>query len=231
MKTVYWSYSIGDNIDDTLPSDYVPELIPYRKGYDPRYDHSKCPAFKEYTKNMWLIRQPFDLGMIYKSEDKYLQSNLGQFAFHNYFHMGEKWLDGEYPELQMKYVLSLWTEDKDVWVEQVPHPLLSRYGLDLVPGTFPISVWFRPLVAGVKLLDFDTNLWIPKGTPLYYVRFCSKKSNADFKIEHREPPHEKKREQSQHNMLRTFSNFDSWDIITSRVEKESKCPFSGLWKR
>ena len=100
-----------------------------------------------------------------------------------------------------------------------------------MPGTFPISVWFRPLVVGVKLLDFDTNLWIPKGTPLYYIRLCSKKSNSEFKIEYQEPPEDRKKEQSRHNLLRKFSAFDAWNVIQDRVEKESKCPFSGLWKR
>ena len=231
MKKVYWSYSIGDNIDDALPVDSVPSLEKYRKGYDMSYDHAKCPAFMEYTKNMWLVRQPFDFGITYKTADKYLESNLNQQAFDDYVHLGENWLSGTYPEIQMKHLLSLWTKDKDVWVEQIPHPLLSRYGFDLVPGTFPISVWFRPLVVGVKVLDFDTNLWIPKGTPLYYIRLCSKRSNAEFKIEYQEPSADKKREQSRHNLLRRFSTFDSWSVIQGRVEKESKCPFSGLWKR
>ena len=49
MKKVYWSYSIGDNIDDALPVDYMPSPERYRKGYDMAYDHAKCPAFIEYT--------------------------------------------------------------------------------------------------------------------------------------------------------------------------------------
>ena len=232
MKKVYWSYSIGeDPTTDPLPEDYVESPKKFKSGYDTRYDHSKCPAWKEWGKNTWIISQPFDIGIHYNSKDKYLQTNLNQNAFDEYFHLADTWLNGEYPEIQMKYNLSLWTRDKDVWIEQVPHPLLSRHGIDLVPGTFPISVWFRPLVVGVKILDFDQNLWLPKGTPLYYIRFCSRRGDSTFSLEKGDPPKDLIKKHHQHTQLRFFTQFNAWDIIKKRTDEESKCPFSRLWKR
>ena len=100
----------------------------YGKGYDRNYSHAKCPAWKEYFKNTWVFYQPFDLGMYYNSNDKYLQTNLAQEIFDEYFLLASNWLDGELPEIQFKLGTALWTRDNDVWVEQVPHPLLARYG-------------------------------------------------------------------------------------------------------
>ena len=79
--------------------------------------------------------------MQYDDKTRSLKTDMNQNAYEEYFHIGERWTEGEYPEVQMQYVHSFWTRDKDVWVEQIPHPLLSRYGLELVPATFPISVW------------------------------------------------------------------------------------------
>ena len=119
--------------------------------------------------------------------------------------------------------MSIWTEDKDVWIEQIPHPLLSRYGLDLVPATFPISVWYRPMVVGVKVLDKD--IYLPKGTPLYYFRLYSQRSDSNFKLEKRDVPEKLIKQLDEAYTLRKFTNFNSWDIIKGRVSKEGKCPF------
>ena len=220
MKKAYWTYKIGEDGTQFPPEFHqAPKL--YQSDYDMRYDHSKCPAWKKWTDNTWVITQPFDLG--FKVKDNRITSSLTQEAYDDYFHLGDNWLNGEYPEIQMKYVMSIWTEDKDVWIEQIPHPLLSRYGLELIPATFPISVWFRPMVIGVKILDSD--IFIPKSTPLYYFRLYSKRSDSNFKLEQRDVPKKLLEQEKQNNILRKFTRFNTWDIIKGRVSKEGKCPF------
>ena len=123
----------------------------------------------------------------------------------------------------MKYVMNIWTKDKDVWIEQVPHPFLSRYGLVLIPSTFPISVWFRPMVIGVKVLESD--IYLPKGTPLYYFRLYSKKSDCNFKLEKKDVPEHLTRQLAESKKLRDYTRYDAWDVIKNRLSKEGKCPF------
>ena len=106
---------------------------------------------------------------------------------------------------------------------KIPHPLLSRYGLELIPATFPISVWFRPMVIGVKMLDSD--IYLPKGTPLYYFRLYSKRSDSDFQLQQRDVPEKMVKQLNENNTLRKFTMFNAWDIIKGRVSKEGKCPF------
>lgn len=220
MKKAYWSYKIGEG-NNQLPPDFHEAPKPYKTGYDMRYDHAKCPAWKKWTDNTWMVTQPFDLG--FKIKDDRIESSLLQEAYDDYFQVGYNWLSGSYPEIQMKYVMSVWTEDKDVWIEQIPHPLLSRYGLELIPATFPISVWFRPMVVGVKVLDND--IYLPKGTPLYYFRLYSKRSDSDFKLQQRDVPEKMVKQLNESDTLRKFTMFKAWDIIKSRVSKEGKCPF------
>ena len=96
-------------------------------------------------------------------------------------------MDGEHPTIQLRDTYLFWTKNKDVWIEQIPHPLISRYGIEIIPGTFPISVWQRPVVCGFNILDYDVNIKIARGTPLYYIRFYSKKGDSLFSL-NRGPP-------------------------------------------
>lgn len=236
MKKVYYLPTIGSKDDfkkEYFPPDYIPEPKKFGSKYDRNYDHAKCPAWSEWGKNVWVFHQPFDIGMCYRSETKYLETNLAQELFDEFFMLSPRWLNGEYPEIQYNYGHALWTREKDVWVEQMPHPLLARYGLEAVPGTFPLSVWHRPVTFGFKLLDLDTNLWIPKGTPLFMLRLYSQRSDSTFSLQKKEPPQDILDEYSRNLRLKEFDKFASWDIIKNRVKKEeeSKCPFSFLWKK
>ena len=227
MKKVYWGYSIDDD-GNQFPDDFIEVPKKFRSGYDSRYDHSKCPAWKKWTENCWTVTQPFTVGMRCDTKAGKLGTDLTQKAYNQYFHLGENWLKGQYPEIQMKYSMLLWTKEKDVWVEQIPHPLLSRAGFELIPATFPISVWHRPLVVGIKILDVNQNLQLTRGTPLYYFKLYSKHGDPDFILERRDPPAEWHRLQRQQNLLREFAPFKAWDIITQRLsnkERNWKCPF------
>jgi hypothetical protein len=223
VKRVYWDYNIGEERDTKFPDDFMATPKKFRGGYSTGYDHTKCPAWKKWTENCWVVKQPFDVGIKVDTKERKIVTDLHQEAYDTYFHLGERWLEGEYPEIQLKLNYMFWTKNKDVWIEQIPHPLLSRLGFELIPGTFPISEWHRPLVVGLKVLDTDVNLMLKKNTPLYYFRLYSKKSDPDFIIEQKEPPESWHVANKQTNLLRTFAPFKSWGIIKQRVES-GKCP-------
>jgi hypothetical protein len=75
---------------------------------------------------------------------------------------------------------------------------------------------------GVKVLDND--VFIPKGTPLYYFKLYSKRSDSDFKLEKKDPPKHLVKQLNQNNRFRAFTMFEAWDIIMKRVNNERKCP-------
>ena len=224
MKKVYWDYTIGDGPDTKFPNEFIESPKKFRAGYNSNYDHVKCPAWKKWTENCWVVKQPFDVGMKCDTKNGKLATDLTQKAYDAYFHVGPNWLGGTYPEIQLKLSYILWTSEKDVWVEQIPHPLLSRYGFELIPATFPISHWHRPLVVGLKVLDTDQNLQLKAGTPLYYFRLYSKKSDPDFILEQKKAPEEWHRMHRQTSILREFAPFKAWGIIKKRVSTSGKCP-------
>ena len=152
-KKIFYNYVVGGSEKafadeselDFWADDYFEPPTPALKDYPTTYRHYQCPAFKEYYKNTWVMRQSFPLGFIYKSTDQRIESNIAQDNFDAYFMLGDGWTDGEHPEVQFKQGYCFWTEDTDVWLEQFQHPDMSRLGLDTVSGAFPISVWQRPI--------------------------------------------------------------------------------------
>ena len=233
MKKVNYFSTIGfGSNDEYLPPDY---LIPPEKRIvelDKKSMYGKCPALKEWNKNTWIVYQPFDIEIEYVSKDKRLIGNLNQSAFDNYIRLESYWLDGKHPNVQFNNFYLFWTEEKDVWVEQIPHPLISRYGIEVIPGTFPISVWQRPVSFGFNILDYDVNIKIPKGTPLYYIRFYSKRSDSSFSLNRENIPKDVFISSKQHLRLKDYAPQDSWNLIQDRLKKEeSSCPFNFLWKR
>ena len=62
----------------------------------------KCPAWKKWTDNCWVVKQPFDVGIKVDTKEERVNTDLSQDAYDQYFHVGENWLGGEYPEIQFK---------------------------------------------------------------------------------------------------------------------------------
>ena len=242
IKKIYYNYMIGGDTNslwndvetESFPPDYFEEPIPALKGYDVNYRHAKCPAWKEYYINTWILKQSFPLGLRYKSEEKFLGSNLGQTEFDSYFELDKRWLDGEYPEVQLHHQYCFWTEDSDVWVEQFPHADMTRLGLEVVPGTFPISVWQRPITLGLKIIVWDHDIWLKKGASLCYIRFSSQRTrDVKFTLQQRPIPRKVFKQQLQDRDLKKWHKEGSWNLIKDRLnkeEKESSCPFNFLWK-
>ena len=132
----------------------------------------------------------------------------------------------------MRDTYLFWTKNKDVWIEQIPHPLISRHGIEIISGTFPISVWQRPVVCGFNILDYDVNIKIARGTPLYYIRFYSKKGDSLFSLNRETVPKEVMESQKQNIRLKDYDRFASLDLIQDRLKKEdSSCPFNFLRRK
>ena len=243
-KKIFYNYVVGGSEQafadeselDFWADDYFEAPTPALKDYPTTYRHYQCPAFKEYYKNTWVMRQSFPLGFIYKSTENRIESNLDQTNFDAYFMLGDGWTDGEHPEVQFKQGYCFWTEDTDVWLEQFQHPDMSRLGLDTVSGAFPISVWQRPINLGFTIRNYDQNIWLEKGSPLCYVRFSSQRTrDVKFTLEKRPIPKEVLKRQLQSLWLKDWHKNFSWNLIKERLkreeEKEKKCPFDFLWKR
>jgi hypothetical protein len=232
MKTVYYSFDIISGSDTWIkpkfPDDFYTDIVPYDE--DSVYEHTNCPAWLEWKKNLWIVKQPFDLTIHFDSILRELSTNIDQDRFNQYFYLSHGWRDSELPVVQLQWAGLFWTNDKDVWVEQVPNPTLSRKGFELIPASFPVSVWLRPVVSAMRLLDFDTDLSINKGDDLYHLRFRSNNPKEKIILKKAVPTEKVIDKMRRDCEVKLWQKNYSWKLIGERLNNQSKCPFSKLFK-
>ena len=249
MKKIYYSWLLGYPKQEyqslvhpwyndfkkgsAYPKDFFDPISKSLEKYNINYEHFKCPAFQEWNKNMWIVKQPFDLTFYHlKHAKKIIHSQVGD-GFKDFFLLHETKED-LYQEAQFAYQILFWTEEKNIWVELYPHPELSRLNLDLVPGTFCISEWTRPVSFGFKILKPDTDITLKKDMPLYYIKFLSKTNyNDNYILENAVPSDKILDKLSKDIALKFYVKNESWKFMKSKAESTEKktCPFLKLFSK
>lgn len=241
-KKVYYNYGLVNTLEENfnlLPDDFFSgKLRKSSEEIHPFYFHAKCPAVREWHKNTWVIEMPFDLEAKFDKNNKKILLTKPE-RFYDFFnddliqYHTSNFSDGAYLELQLIYFYFFWTNDKDIWIELHHHPSLNRLGLELIPGTFPISSWLRPINFGFKVINSDHPIFIPKGTPLYYIKLLSKNSgsNVNFEIEKKDVDKDILKKYAKDSVVKFFDTQESWNLIKKREGNgQKKCPFNFLWK-
>lgn len=137
----------------------------------------KCPAFMEYYKNTYLIRCPVDCCISF-GDTVSMTPDIGLF---NAYHTNE--IDTfSFYQLQINYTFY---SKSDIEMEILPLNFNPKLAIGVIPGSFNISKWIRPVSFGFEVYDKTTPLVFKRGEPLYYVRFRSK-SKLPIKMERKE---------------------------------------------
>jgi hypothetical protein len=230
MKNIiYYNYKLKP-IDSTspLPEDFFDgEPKPSFSELDSKDEHYKCPSVKHWHNNSWIIEMPFDLEFQYNKDKNEVFLLKNSNGFMKKLFMKHSMIYPKNIELQLGISHYFWTDLKeDIWLEMEHHPDLVNYNIRLVPGIFPISVWNRPTNFAFKIIDPDKKVFIPKGTPLYYLKFYSKNFDKKFKLVKKDMDEELEKKYKKDGFLKYFAPFKSWDIIKKRLEKKNKCPFN-----
>lgn len=233
---VYYHWHLGSSKNEsnffedfkisTLPKDFCRIINQSLEETDVNYEHFNCPAFKAWNKNTWVVNQPFDMSFIFNSADGTIKHLPTGESGKNYFVIHQSYKIVKYPEIQFKYFFLFWTTMSNIWIDIYPHPEASRIGLDLIPGTFPISNWIRPVSFAFKLRTPDLQINMKKDQPLYYIKFIDK-NNYERKINLEEsekvPDNILSRYYKESN-IKAYSPMNSWKFIKNRLFN-NKCPF------
>ena len=152
-------------------------------------EYLKCPAFRDYCKNTFVMKSPIDysLEVVDDGEKKFLKS----------MHQDQKFFD--------EFVLSKFVEDRQkqkgplndtctlfefnfgtlvyskesVIVEQIPSSFAKNtwhHNINLIPARFDISKWIRPFVCAYEIFDDKIPIVIRRGDPLFYMRFVTERN-------------------------------------------------------
>lgn len=140
--------------------------------------YMRCPAFLDFSKNVFVIRAPFDMEIKIDRAKKYLTTNMSQEVYDAYCqNRGNEIFSDNDPYMITLPPNYIFYSDESVMIESIPaylHKNTSIDNLRLIPGTYDISKWFRPVDFTVEVLDDTIPIKIKRDDPLFYIRFITK---------------------------------------------------------
>ena len=234
MKKIYYApfmegYQFGWEHPLFEEEVYIPiqPYLSYYKEYHEKHTYWKCPAWKHYWKNSFVIFSQMDMTITYDKDT----GVVDQWSY-DFINVDE----GKSPPTlmkpptpyngvlvgQMHQHFTFWSKEKtkDIWVEIVSPPSFAEKGIEIISAEYPFNRWPRMILSACRFNNEVTN--ISRGEPIGVIRFRS--YDTTFSLERKDAP-DKLRVKS-HNLARVknFLPNKSWEII-----KENKCPMRKFW--
>lgn len=180
MTTIYWSPWADEahwgDLTFYEPEPVLPYIAKTRSSGDLGH-YIQCPAFRDYYKNMYMVRSPISITISYDRKTDSLQiTPQDQKFYDNYIRPRGRQRGSNDPFLMSIAVQYLFLADAKCFIEQLPvtyHEASVASKIRLIPGTFDISQWYRPVEFAFEILDDTNPLAIKRGDPLFYVRFVT----------------------------------------------------------
>lgn len=183
---------------------------------DSKKGFMKCPAFVKYVDQTWVIKSTVDLDIRWDHVNKVLHSNLPEAAHHAMIrtHWGDFNPDTEHPIVAINSSF-LFVADDDVWIDFLPPFNSIDNTWRLMPGSFNIKNWQRPLVPTFEMLANEVN--IKRGQPLAYIKFRSKNPQDLFKLVKQERTEELEHLVNSSITVKSYQPNLSWQIVNGNI--------------
>jgi len=188
MTKVYWAPCFNKDAPSIVSSVNLLfkepiNLIKHLHESRNKNSYSKCPAFLDFCKNVYIIQAPFDITFSVNAHEKYLTTNLPEFIYREFVNNRGNESDPTDP-----YILSMppryvFYSKESVKMEMLPAFLNNSRSIDninLIPGTYDIGKWIRPIDFSFELKDHTEVVKIKENDPLFYIKFTT---TNDEKIE------------------------------------------------
>ena len=234
MKKIYYApfmegYSYGWDHPLFEEEVYIPiqPYLSYYKEYHEKHTYWKCPAWKHYWKNAFVIFSQMDMTITY-----YKDTGVVEQWSYDFINVDE----GKSPPILMKsptpYIVVLvgqmhqhftfWSKEraKDIWVEIVSPPSFAEKGIEIISAEYPFNRWPRMILSACKFNNEVTN--ISRGEPIGIIRF--RNHDTTFSLERKDAPDKLKVKSNNLSRIKDFLPGKSWEII-----KGNKCPMKKFY--
>jgi hypothetical protein len=215
--------------------EYEPEKLDTWSGSTNGY--MQCPAFVNYTSQIWVLRSWIDVDLIWDPKNNILSSSLPQLQHETMIrlHHGD-FVPGTDRPIVAINCSYLFVADKSTYIEFLPPFNHDVSQMRLMPGSFNICGWQRPLVPTFEMLS--NHLSIKRGQPLAYVRFKSENLKDVFKLEKIDKTPELEHLVKSCMSVKTYQRNISWQIAQSAWNSirpssffKKSCPFKNIFKK
>ena len=197
----------------------------------------KCPAFLNYNSQTWVLKSWIDVELTWDANNGVLNSNL-PFEQHQSMirlHSADFTIGVDRPIVAINCSY-LFVADKTTLVEFLPPYNHDVTEMRLMPGSFNISGWQRPIMPTFEMLT--DKLTIKRGQPLAYIRFRSEDLKDSFKLEKLDRTPELEHLVRSCVSVKSYQKTLSWQIAQSGWNKlrpksffKKTCPFKWLFKK
>lgn len=164
VVNVYWSCLEDEWMRSAEPQAVYKDF--FSKNNLNKTELQMCPAFGDYTKNVFSINSIYDYEIEINNGHAF-SPNFDQYFFDS--HVNTRYTDNKIIHFSQSYAFFT---DKDSLEMSIEHPYLSNTFLSqnctVIPGKFNIAKWYRPTDMAVILNN--NKFVINVGDPLYYIR-------------------------------------------------------------
>ena len=138
-----------------------------------------CPGITGYFKNTFLVRSPLEFTVNVKPDVK----TVGIDRFDQKFYIEwvirrpNDFVNPERPIVTLGAKM-VFVADEDIIIEALPammHDCPAIRNIRVIPGTYNIHRWMRPVDFTFEVLDSSQPLEFKIGDPLFYIRFIDPK--------------------------------------------------------
>jgi hypothetical protein len=222
------------------PAPALPEIIDARDVSHPGH-FVRCPAFREYYKNTYVLKSPVDMDITYTPDDKVLRVTPQNQEFYDASILYRGDAVGEDDDFLMSFSIHyIFIADKDCELEMAQASMHKSDFINktsLVCGAFNINKWYRPVELAFEIKDSSAPIRIKRGDPLAYVRF-KPKDGGKVGLQFKELPEETKEAVSACLYVKEANNqvpLNTLYEIAKRVRNKlwfnkKKCPFNWISK-
>jgi hypothetical protein len=183
---------------------------------DSKLGFMKCPAFVKYVDQTWVIRCLVDVDIEWDPYNRVLLSNLPSLA-HDAMckvHWGDFDPAVDKPIVAINSSFLLYA-DEEVWVDFLPPYNHIDPKWRLMPGSYNIFTWQRPLVPTFEMLE--NKISFKRGQPLAYLRFRSKNPQDLFKLVKQPRTDELDHLVNSSVTVKSYQTNLSWNIVTGMI--------------
>jgi hypothetical protein len=175
---------------------------------------TKCPAFNNYIGSTYMLSSFIDLELQWDPVNKVLNSSLEQHAHQTYINLHSRDFDPHTGRpivgVSSNY---LFVADEPVVMEMTPPYNHIDPAWRVMPGSFNIYNWQRPVVPTFEMLE--DRVVIKRGQPLVYVRFKTQKLNDSVVLKRIERTEELDHAVNSCLAVKTYQSNLSWKIVNT----------------
>lgn len=206
---------------------YPVPVLEYRKEDNA---FTKCPAYRQWAKNTFVVPVPFDFEI--KTRSDYAGITVSNEAWLPYIWLNDlsDWANTRAPIIQLLFGFVFWTEQPDVWLRLTGSPEAYGSNIRVVEAQYPMSGWTRPANIAFRIIDPQQPVVLKRGEPIQHVSFFTGAVNETFELTHKVPDSKIADTVFRNEFMRDMFPGKAWNILSQR-SNASKCPFARFFKK